>query len=139
MHPWFYDVNLFSFFQGVIVNCSLTIVSTFSNTLKLLSVHHPSDNQFSFQPTSPYVQLLPYQKIEVKMYCFLTYAGHKDSFSLLSMKINTNIFLVMMLNVIFPSCSFIFLLHYFVFKNRNDSYFHEKYMYWVKLFLTESA
>ena len=70
VHPWFNDVNLFSFLQGVIVNCSLTIVSTFSNTLRLLSVHHPSDNQFSFQPTSPYMQLLPYQKIEVKMCCF---------------------------------------------------------------------
>ena len=80
VHPWFNDVNLSSFLQGVIVNCSLTIVSTFSNTLKLLSVHHPSDHQFSFQPTNPYMQLLPYQKIEVKMYCFLTYARKKIIF-----------------------------------------------------------
>ncbi|KAK2556050.1 Transmembrane protein 131 [Acropora cervicornis] len=59
------EIKMDTDYEGVIVNCSLTIVSTFSNTLKLLSVHHPSDNQFSFQPTSPYVQLLPYQKIEI--------------------------------------------------------------------------
>lgn len=53
-------------FPGQILNQSLTLVSSFSNTLKLLSVeNYPSDDQFSFERVSSEVKLLPNQKIQV--------------------------------------------------------------------------
>ena len=61
-------------FQGQIVNHSLMLLSSFSNTLKLVSVKpYPFDDKFSFEPVSSEMQLLPNQQVQV---CSL-YRGHE--------------------------------------------------------------
>ena len=53
-------------FQGQIVNHTLTLISSFSNTLKLVSVKpYPLNDQFSFEPVSSETQLLPNEKVQV--------------------------------------------------------------------------
>ena len=48
------------------MNCSLTLLSSFSSTLRLVLVTpYPSDDKFSFDPVSSEVQLLPNQKVQV--------------------------------------------------------------------------
>lgn len=56
------------------MNHSLTLLSSFSNTLKLVSVKpYPLDDQFSFEPVSSETQLLPNQKVQVCAPCM----GHE--------------------------------------------------------------
>ena len=53
-------------FQGQIVNHTLTLLSSFSNTLKLVSVKpYPLNDQFSFEPVSSEILLLPNEKVQV--------------------------------------------------------------------------
>jgi len=53
-------------FQGQIVNHTLTLLSSFSNTLKLVSVKpYPLNDQFSFEPVSSEMLLLPNEKVQV--------------------------------------------------------------------------
>ena len=48
------------------MNHSLTLLSSFSNTLKLVYVKpHPLNDQFSFEPVSSEMQLLPNEKVQV--------------------------------------------------------------------------
>lgn len=56
-------------FQGQIVNYTLTLLSSFSNTLKLESVKpHLFSDQFSFKPVTSEVQLLPNERVEVSIF-----------------------------------------------------------------------
>ena len=53
-------------FQGQIVNHTLMLLSSFSNTLKLVSVKpHPLNDQFSFEPVSSEMLLLPNERVQV--------------------------------------------------------------------------
>lgn len=53
-------------FQGQIVNHTLTLLSSFSNTLKLVSVKpYPLNDQFSFEPVSSEMLLLPNERVQV--------------------------------------------------------------------------
>lgn len=48
------------------MNHTLTLLSSFSNSLKLVSVKpHPLNDQFSFEPVSSETQLLPNEKVQV--------------------------------------------------------------------------
>ena len=62
----FPNVVLLNVFQGQIVNHTLTLLSSFSNTLKLVSVQpYPLNDQFSFEPASSEMLLLPNERVQV--------------------------------------------------------------------------
>lgn len=66
---WVLNLSHILVFQGQIVNYTLTLLSSFSNTLKLESVKpHLFSDQFSFKPVTSEVQLLPNERVEVSIF-----------------------------------------------------------------------